>query len=153
MYTLDNIKFLNIYFKEINYSERINISKDDKASESDDVGISFSIDRLNSEIGQRIKNNKVSSIIKNDGSLQIDSNIFILKVRFIAFFDIIGIENLNRDRILSEQGNFDNLILISIEEMRKILNTKLSNLLKFTQFSPEDEIIFWQEGQVENPKE
>ena len=152
MYTLDNIKFLNIYFKEINYSERINISKDDKASESDDVGFSFSIDRLNSEIGQRIKNNKVSSIIKNDGSLQIDSNIFILKVRFIAFFDVIGIENLNRDRILSEQGNFDNLILISIEEMRKILNTKLSNLLKFTQFSPEDEVIFWQEGQVENPK-
>jgi len=92
MYTLDNIKFLNIYFKEINYSERINISKDDKGSESDDVGISFSIDRLNSEIGQRIKNNKVSSIIKNDGSLQIDSNIFILKVRFIAFFDSIAAE-------------------------------------------------------------
>lgn len=145
MYNINNIRFSKIYFEEVNYTEKLTSLVND---ESEGVSVSFSVNSLRSEIGDVIRDEQKICIIRNHGDVLIDSDIFILKVKFVATFDIIGINAITEEKILSEKSHFDNLILISIEEMRKEVNSKLNDLLRFTLFSPEDEYEFWKKENV-----
>lgn len=145
MYTINNLSSLRVNFQEINYTEKLTELVN---NEPEGVKISFSVNGLRSEIGDIIRNKQKIYIIRNYGDILIDSDIFILKARFIATFDIIGVDSITEEKILLEESSFDNLILISIEEMRKEVNSKLNSLLEFTNFSPESKYEFWEKDKI-----
>lgn len=140
MYSIENIKLSHIYFEEISYTEKINNAKD---INSTGVEVSFSINNLCSEIGAFGESEDNICVIKNNADIQLDSNDFILRAKLVTFFDIIGIDYIDKEKVLAEKKYFDNLILISLEETREELNSKLNKLLEFTKFSPEEKYDFW----------
>ena len=150
MYTTKNINALYTYFDEISYTEKIINAKN---NESNSINVSFSIDGLRSTIGEVERERDKAYIIKNTGDIQIDSNLFILRTKFTPSFDIVGVAFSDDGINSSNKKDFDDLILISFEEMRVTLNKKLNNLLKFTNFSPEEEYEFWESGQSFNKKQ
>ena len=143
MYTAENIGILYTYFDEMSYTEKAINSKN---NESDSIKVSFSVVGLRSRIVEVFRDGRMAYVIK------IDSDLFILKVKFTSSFDIIGITFPRGNVTSSNEKDFDDLILISFEKMRIILNHKLNDLLKFTNFSPEKEYEFWESGQSFNKK-
>ncbi|KMK51000.1 hypothetical protein RO21_08890 [[Actinobacillus] muris] len=140
MLTIDNIKLSYLYFEDINYSEKRKtlLDKDVRG-----VEVSCSINNLQAEIGEAKKNGEKTWVIKNSGEVFVDSGVFILKVKFLAFFDIIDVE-IDKENIKSSKEYFDKLINMSIEETRKKLNSDFSKLLKLTQFDSGAEYEFWE---------
>ena len=149
MYTAENIGILYTYFDEMSYTEKAINSKN---NESDSIKVSFSVVGLRSRIVEVFRDGRMAYVIKNTVDIQVDSDLFILKVKFTSSFDIIGITFPRGNVTSSNEKDFDDLILISFEKMRIILNHKLNDLLKFTNFSPEKEYEFWESGQSFNKK-
>lgn len=145
MLTLDNIKFSHLYFEDINYSEK---RKTLLEKDSQGVEIVCSINNLKAEVGEAKKNGVETWIIKNSGEVFVDSGIFILKVKFLAFFEIIDIK-IEKENIELAKEYFDKLIIMSIEETRKKLNSDFNTLLNLTQFDSDTEYEFWEKESLE----
>lgn len=145
MLTLDNIKFSHLYFEDINYSEK---RKTLLEKDSQGVEIVCSINNLKAEVGEAKKNGVETWIIKNSGEVFVDSGIFILKVKFLAFFEIIDVK-IEKENIELAKEYFDKLIIMSIEETRKKLNSDFNTLLNLTQFDSDTEYEFWEKESLE----
>ena len=145
MLTLDNIKFSHLYFEDINYSEK---RKTLLERDSQGVEIVCSINNLKAEVGEAKKNGVETWIIKNSGEVFVDSGIFILKVKFLAFFEIIDVK-IEKENIELAKEYFDKLIIMSIEETRKKLNSDFNTLLNLTQFDSDTEYEFWEKESLE----
>jgi hypothetical protein len=145
MLTLDNIKLSHLYFEDINYSEK---RKTLLEKDSQGVEIVCSINNLKAEVGEAKKNGVETWIIKNSGEVFVDSGIFILKVKFLAFFEIIDVK-IEKENIELAKEYFDKLIIMSIDETRKKLNSDFNTLLKLTQFDSDTEYEFWEKESLE----
>ena len=145
MLTLDNIKLSHLYFEDINYSEK---RKTLLEKDSQGVEIVCSINNLKAEVGEAKKNGVETWIIKNSGEVFVDSGIFILKVKFLAFFEIIDVK-IEKENIELAKEYFDKLIIMSIDETRKKLNSDFNPLLKLTQFDSDTEYEFWEKESLE----
>ena len=145
MLTLDNIKLSHLYFEDINYSEK---RKTLLEKDSQGVEIVCSINNLKAEVGEAKKNGVETWIIKNSGEVVVDSGIFILKVKFLAFFEIIDVK-IEKENIELAKEYFDKLIIMSIDETRKKLNSDFNTLLKLTQFDSDTEYEFWEKESLE----
>lgn len=145
MLTLDNIKLSHLYFEDINYSEK---RKTLLEKDSQGVEIICSINNLKAEVGEAKKNGVETWIIKNSGEVFVDSGIFILKVKFLAFFEIIDVK-IEKENIELAKEYFDKLIIMSIDETRKKLNSDFNTLLKLTQFDSDTEYEFWEKESLE----
>lgn len=145
MLTLDNIKLSHLYFEDINYSEK---RKTLLEKDSQGVEIVCSINNLKAEVGEAKKNGVETWIIKNSGEVFVDSGIFILKVKFLAFFEIIDVK-IEKENIELAKEYFDKLIIMSIDETRKKINSDFNTLLKLTQFDSDTEYEFWEKESLE----